>query len=86
MKREKISETIQNISSKHVDEATVYNGGKMIKSRKIWITLAAVAACLILCVSLFLSIGREYVNREPHQTQSYLQHITLCFPPTAQVL
>lgn len=62
MKREKISETIQNISSKHVDEATVYNGGKMIKSRKIWITLAAVAACLILCVSLFLSIGREYVK------------------------
>ena len=62
MKREKISETIQNISSKYVDEATVYNGGKMIKSRKIWITLAAVAACLILCVSLFLSIGREYVK------------------------
>ena len=62
MKREKISETIQNISSKHVDEATVYNGGKMIKSRKIWIISAAVAACLILCVSLFLSIGREYVK------------------------
>ena len=62
MKREKISETIQNINAKHVDEATVYNGGKMIKSRKIWITLAAVAACLILCVSLFLSIGREYVK------------------------
>lgn len=62
MKREKISETIQNINAKHIYEATVYNRGKIIKSKKIWITLAAVAACLILCVSLFLSIGRQYVQ------------------------
>lgn len=62
MKREKISETIQNISSKHVDEATVYNGEKTTKHKKTWIKWSAVAACLIICVALFLSIGREYVK------------------------
>ena len=62
MKREKISETIQNINAKHVDEATVYNGEKTTKHKKTWIKWSAVAACLIICVALFLSIGREYVK------------------------
>ena len=62
MKREKISETIQNINAKHVDEATVYTGEKTTKHKKTWIKWTAVAACLIICVALFLSIGREYVK------------------------
>ena len=62
MKREKISETIQNIKAKHVDEATVYNGENTAKRKKTWIKWSAVAACLIICVALFLSIGREYVK------------------------
>lgn len=62
MKREKISETIQNINAKHVDEATVYNGENTAKRKKTWIKWSAVAACLIICVALFLSIGREYVK------------------------
>lgn len=62
MKREKISETIQNINAKHVDEATVYTGEKTTKHKKTWIKWSAVAACLIICVALFLSIGREYVK------------------------
>ena len=36
MKRKKISETIENINPKYIDEATEYTGAVKSNSKKVW--------------------------------------------------
>ena len=48
MKREKISETIENINPKYIDEATEYKGVAKATPKKVWYKWAAVAACFAL--------------------------------------
>ena len=54
MKRKKISETIDNINSKYIDEATGYTGVAKSTPKKVWYKWVAVAACfaLVLCVGI----------------------------------
>ena len=54
MKKNKISETIDNISSEYIDEAIEYSGAKNRYS-KVWIKWAAVAACFVLIIAGTLS-------------------------------
>ena len=49
MKRENISEVIENINPKYVEEATEYKG-KKLSHRMMWYKWGAAAACLILLV------------------------------------
>ena len=64
MKREKISETIENINPKYIDEATEYTGVAKITPKKVWYKWAAVAACF----ALVLAIGLGQFTRNYTQT------------------
>ena len=50
MRREKISEVIDNIGTKYVDEATGYKGKAKSSKKVIWYKWGAVAACFALLV------------------------------------
>lgn len=52
MKRKKISETLENISQKYIDEATFYSGKGKTASKSAWFQWVAAAACLALVVSI----------------------------------
>lgn len=52
MKRKKISETIENINPKYIDEAATYEYKTKNRTRKLWYRLAAVAACIALVLAL----------------------------------
>lgn len=58
MKRKKISETIENINPKYIDEATRYNGKVKILQKKSWYKWALAAACFafVLAVSIPFAI------------------------------
>ena len=56
MKRKKISETIENINPKYIDEATEYTGVAKIAPKKVWYNWAAVAACFALVLAIGFSI------------------------------
>lgn len=50
MRREKISEVIDNISTKYVDEATQYSGKVKSSHKVMWYRLGAVSVCISLLV------------------------------------
>lgn len=50
MKREKISEIINNIDTKYVDEASTYTGETGSTGKKLWYKSVAVAACLAILI------------------------------------
>lgn len=52
MKKEKISETIDNINTKYIDEATAYTRAVKNKPKKLWYKWAAVAACFVLVLTI----------------------------------
>lgn len=58
MKRKNISETIDNINPKYIDEATEYTGTKKNTSKYVWYKWVAVAACF----ALVLAIGFPFVK------------------------
>lgn len=58
MKREKISETIENINPKYIDEATEYTGVVKTTPKKVWYKWVAIAAC----ISLVLAIGFPFAK------------------------
>lgn len=67
MKRNQISETIQNINTKFVDEATSYTGETKV-THPAWMKWGAIAACLALAAVLGIGIfqsgmlgGREQI-------------------------
>ena len=55
MKRKKISETIENINPKYIDEATEYIP-KANNTSKSWIKWASLAACFVVLVIASFSI------------------------------
>lgn len=68
MKREMISETIGNINSKYIDEATEYKGREKNFRKKLWYKWAAAAACftLVLAAGVLLT-GALSVSSDPKQ-------------------
>lgn len=52
MKKERISETISNISENYVNEASAYTGAKQTARRPNWVRWTAVAASLVLVLTL----------------------------------
>lgn len=52
MKRKKISETIENIHPKYIDEATGYMGVDKSTPKKVWYKWVAVAACFALVLAI----------------------------------
>lgn len=54
MKRKKISETIDNINPKYINEATGYTGIAKSTPKRVWYKWVAVAACfaLVLCIGI----------------------------------
>lgn len=59
MKREKISETIENINPKYIDEATEYTGVAKITPKKVWYKWAAVAACFALVLAIGFPFAKD---------------------------
>ena len=55
MKRKKISETIENINPKYIDEATKYTGAVKSNSKKVWYKWVAAVACLCLIVTAVIA-------------------------------
>jgi hypothetical protein len=51
MRKMKISETMQNINHKYVDEATAYTGATKATRRSVWMKWGAIAACLCLVIA-----------------------------------
>lgn len=56
MKRKKISETIENINPKYIDEATEYTGAVKSTSKKVWYKWVASVACLCLIVTAVIAL------------------------------
>ena len=59
MKRKKISETIENINPKYIDEATEYTGVAKIAPKKVWYNWAAVAACFALVLAIGFPFAKD---------------------------
>lgn len=59
MKRKKISETIENINHKYIDEATEYTGAAKITPKKVWYKWAAVAACFALVLAIGFPFAKD---------------------------
>ena len=58
MKKEKISETITNINSKYIDEATQYKGATTAP-KTVWYKWVAVAACFVLLFSIGIPLAKD---------------------------
>ena len=59
MKREKISEAMGNISSRHIKEAAEFKAEeKALRSKTPWVKWASLAACfaLLLCIGIPLTL------------------------------
>lgn len=56
MKRKKISETIENINSKYINEAIAYIGEEKAVHRNGWMKWGAIAACFALVAVLSIGI------------------------------
>lgn len=52
MKRNNISETIGNINTKYIDEATEYTGVAKITPKKVWYKWVAAAACFAVAIMI----------------------------------
>ncbi len=59
MKRQKISEIIENINPKYIDEATEYNGKVKISQGKVWHKRAAAAACFALVLAISIPFAKN---------------------------
>lgn len=65
MKRKKISETIENINPKYIDEATRYNGKVKILQKKSWYKWALAAACFAFVLAISIPFARDlYVSQD----------------------
>ena len=62
MRKNRISETIQNINQKYVNEATAYTGEVKAVRRPIWVKWGAVAACLCLIVAAIVAVPNLFDN------------------------
>ena len=61
MRREKISEIINNINSQYIEEAAVYTGEEKRQSPYVWLKWSAVAAGIVLIIFLNMAIlGRTH--------------------------
>lgn len=70
MKRKRISETIDNISQKYVDEAMVYRKQSVVTRRNIWHRWGTVVACICLLVIGAIGIYQRWENmRDLEKTQ-----------------
>ena len=56
MRKNRISETMQNIDQKYVDEATAYTGETKTARRPVWMKWGAMAACLCLVVAAIIAV------------------------------
>ena len=59
MKRKRISETIENINAKYIDEAMQYNCREKSIQRKIWYNWAAAVACFVLVVAVVFPFAKD---------------------------
>ncbi len=59
MKRNRISETMQNINQKYVDEAGNYKNDKKAAPRKAWHKWVAVAACFAVVLAVGIPVVRK---------------------------
>ena len=59
MKRKKISETIENINPKYIDEATKYTGAVKSNSKKVWYKWVAAAACFALVFAIGFPFAKD---------------------------
>ena len=59
MKRKKISETIENINPKYIDEATEYTGAVKSNSKKAWYKWVAAAACFALVFAIGFPFAKD---------------------------
>lgn len=59
MKRKKISETIENIDPKYINEAIQYNGKAKVSQEKLWYKWVAVAACSVLVLAISIPYARD---------------------------
>ena len=59
MKRKKISETIENINPKYIDEATEYTGAVKSNSKKVWYKWVAAAACFVLVLAIGFPFAKD---------------------------
>lgn len=67
MKRRMISETIENINPKYVDEATEYMGKTKNTHGKMWYKWVAVAACLTLVLAIGIQLARDLFVSQDHK-------------------
>lgn len=56
MRKTRISETMQNIDQKYVDEATEYKNNKNATPRKVWHKWIAVAACFAIVLAVGIPV------------------------------
>ncbi len=68
MKRKKISETIENINPKYIDEAGSYEYKTKNKTSKIWYRPAAVAACIALMLAISIWFARDLFLKSNDKT------------------
>lgn len=59
MKRKKISETIENINPKYIDEATEYTGAVKSNSKRVWYKWVAAAACFALVLAIGFPFAKD---------------------------
>lgn len=59
MKREKFSETIENINPKYIDEATEYTGVVKTTPKKVWYKWVAIAACFALVLAIGFPFAKD---------------------------
>lgn len=62
MRKNRISETMQNINQKYVDEATAYTSEVKVARRPVWMKWGAVAACLCLIVAAMAAVPNLFGN------------------------
>ena len=68
MKRKKISETLENINPKYIDEATQYNGKVKILQRKAWYKWALGAACFAFVLAVSIPFARDLFVSQDDKT------------------
>lgn len=62
MRKKRISETMQNINPKFVDEANEYTGVAKAIRRPIWMKWGAIAACLCLIIAAAFAVPSLFSN------------------------
>lgn len=65
--RKRISETINNINQKYIDEATVYRKQSVITRKNIWYRWGAIAACVCLLVAGVVNIYYKWGDLQDSQ-------------------